>query len=103
MSETASRSEVGMLAKQSAGGFYCREVMIGHILASLGNVPFELALDAGNEIVRFADVHALVAWVRVRTRSRMPSKSSPVTLETLFILNPAPSFFGSMPISSYSR
>ena len=49
---------------------------MSHFPARLGQIPIELALNIGNEIVRLADTHAPEAGVRFRARCRIPSKSA---------------------------
>ena len=55
------------------------EVTISHFPARLGQIPIELALNIGNEIVRLADTHAPEAGARFRARCRIPSKSALVS------------------------
>ena len=55
------------------------EVTSSHFPARLGQIPIELALNIGNEIVRLADTHAPEAGVRFRARCRIPSKSALVS------------------------
>ena len=74
--ETSARPQIRMLGQQLAGGLNRIEVTISHFPARLGQLPIELALNIGNEIVRLADTHAPEARVRFRARCRIPSKSA---------------------------
>jgi hypothetical protein len=59
VSQSAARPKVRALAKQLAGGLYRREVAIRDLPTGIDRVPFELALNVGDKVVRFPDVHAL--------------------------------------------
>jgi hypothetical protein len=81
MSETAAWPQIRMLARQPARGLNRVEVTISYSSARLGQIPIELALNIGNEIVRLADPHVPEAGLRFRARCRIPSKSALVSGE----------------------
>jgi hypothetical protein len=75
VSETASWPQIRMLAQQPARGLNRLKVTIAYFSTRLGQVPIELALNIGNEIVRLADVHAPERGLYFPARCRIPSKS----------------------------
>src|SRR6266567_1584488 len=79
MNEAAARPKLRVLAEEFTGGFHCGEVIFRHIPTRVDCIRLELPLHVGKECVRFADAHDGVDWVRARTRSRMVSKSAPVS------------------------
>ena len=79
MGETSAGPQIRMLGQQLAGGLNRIEVTISHFPGRLGQIPIELALNIGNEVVRLADTHAPAAGVRFRARCRIPSKSALVS------------------------
>ena len=79
VSEAAAWPQIRMLAQQPAGGLHRIEVTVGYVPARLDQLPIELALHIGNEIVCLADTHAPEEGLRFRARCRIPSKSALVS------------------------
>src|SRR5438034_10987416 len=79
MNEAAARPKLRVPAEELTGGFHRGEVVFRHIPTRVDCISLELPLHVRKESVRFADVHDAVDWMRARTRSRIMSKSAPVS------------------------
>jgi hypothetical protein len=69
MNESAAWSKLRMLSDEPAGRFDGSQITVRYVPIGIANIPLELPLYVGDEIVRLADTHEREVDWRAFTRA----------------------------------